>query len=119
MDDSLSETFTSLPLHFFWNTGCQTYSLMRNPVDRGTVWDSNVVRFPFIPFGHKSEIRSFEAGDKSPMRGSQTGEIRSGKGRCSLQKAKFLRVREGSQSGGRRSRGGIEAAGSALWSIRE
>ncbi|GBN07387.1 hypothetical protein AVEN_11116-1 [Araneus ventricosus] len=50
----------------------------------------------------KSEIRFFQAGDKSPMyggalergkiRGSQTGEIRAGRGGCSLPKAKIPRL---------------------------
>ncbi|GBL75600.1 hypothetical protein AVEN_154925-1 [Araneus ventricosus] len=41
--------------------------------DRGRVWNSNVDGFPFIPFGHKNKIRTFEAGDKSPGGGGSVG----------------------------------------------
>ncbi|GBM31382.1 hypothetical protein AVEN_99602-1 [Araneus ventricosus] len=39
---------------------------MKIGVGRGRGWNSNIVRFPFIPFGHKNEIRFIEAGDISP-----------------------------------------------------
>ncbi|GBL75487.1 hypothetical protein AVEN_80106-1 [Araneus ventricosus] len=62
--------------------------LMIIDVERRRVSDSNVVGYPFIPIGHKSEIRSFEAGDKTHVvggalgrgneRGSQTEEISGG-----------------------------------------
>ncbi|GBN76220.1 hypothetical protein AVEN_7584-1 [Araneus ventricosus] len=42
-------------------------------VDRGKVWNSNFVGFPFIPFDHKNEKRSFEADDKSTVCGGGAG----------------------------------------------
>ncbi|GBM91262.1 hypothetical protein AVEN_29854-1 [Araneus ventricosus] len=71
-------------------------------VGRRRVWNSNVVGFSFIPFGHKSEIRSFEAGDKSPVWVERWGGgmcvggrlEKSGQGAFS-KKTKILRVGEG------------------------
>ncbi|GBN28732.1 hypothetical protein AVEN_190732-1 [Araneus ventricosus] len=64
---------------------------MRIGVNRGKVWKSNIVRFPFGALGHKSEIRSCGGEDalskkRKPtvgegcMGSSQTEEIRAGRG---------------------------------------
>ncbi|GBM46123.1 hypothetical protein AVEN_139332-1 [Araneus ventricosus] len=64
---------------------------MKIGVDRGRGWNSNIVGFPFIPFGHKSEIRFFEAGDKPPVCG--------GGGKCvGVRLEKSGRGREGAIS---------------------
>ncbi|GBO24759.1 hypothetical protein AVEN_74435-1 [Araneus ventricosus] len=87
-------------------------------VDRGRIRNSNIVGFPFIPFGHKSEIRSFKADDKFHIGGLWGG------GMCVGVKLEISRwggwVRspksESPMCGWSR---GIKAADSAFWSFRE
>ncbi|GBM85066.1 hypothetical protein AVEN_109368-1 [Araneus ventricosus] len=63
-------TFTSVPIHFFGTKDVKPFLEcevpMRSFVHVGKIWISKVVGFSFIPFEHKSEIRFFEACDKSP-----------------------------------------------------
>ncbi|GBM07709.1 hypothetical protein AVEN_137592-1 [Araneus ventricosus] len=47
---------------------------MKIGVDRRRSWNSNEAGFPFSPFGHKSKIWFFEAGDKSPVCGRECWE---------------------------------------------
>ncbi|GBM77737.1 hypothetical protein AVEN_133180-1 [Araneus ventricosus] len=58
---------------FFGTQDAKRLRQCENPmiigIDRGKVWNSNVVVFSFIPFGHKNEIPFFEEGDKSPICG--------------------------------------------------
>ncbi|GBL84009.1 hypothetical protein AVEN_100873-1 [Araneus ventricosus] len=90
-------------------------------VDRGRVWNSNSVGFPFIPLVHKNEIQLFEAGDKSPVCGesvgrgnvcgNQNGEIRWGE--------RVLSPKSENPAYGRKGNKRIEAVVSAFWSHRE
>ncbi|GBN66117.1 hypothetical protein AVEN_59013-1 [Araneus ventricosus] len=85
---SQSRNFTSFHAHHD-KTLRQCKDPMRIGVDRGKVWKSNVVRFPFGVLGHKSEIRSFgwggcshqtaktTHGERGIVDGSQSGEIKA------------------------------------------
>ncbi|GBM85334.1 hypothetical protein AVEN_58041-1 [Araneus ventricosus] len=45
---------------------------MRIGVDREKIWKSDIVCFPFSPFGYKSEIQSFGAGGSSLRKAKTT-----------------------------------------------
>ncbi|GBO12414.1 hypothetical protein AVEN_70718-1 [Araneus ventricosus] len=103
----LSGTFTSVPIHFFGTQNVKPFLQcevpMRSFLHLEKIWISKVVGLSFIPFEHKSEIRFFEACDKSPGWGSvgeeecasQIGEIRKGREGCFLQKGKIALVGTG------------------------
>ncbi|GBO34803.1 hypothetical protein AVEN_168250-1 [Araneus ventricosus] len=75
-----SVKFTRVPIRVF---GTQEHNPRFGTL--GKIWIYKVVVFLRMPFEFKSEILSFEAGDKSPglgsrnVRGSQTGGIRAGR----------------------------------------